>query len=375
MEYVCTNYKKSYKRFLHMMELQGKNTELTADTVPMGDPMVAIVLLNWNGKEHLRTFLPSVLASTYANRRVIVADNGSTDDSIVFLQQYFPQVEILTSSFNEGFAKGYNTALSQIKSDYYVLLNNDVEVTAGWIEPIIELMEADAGIAVCQPKLLDYSNRGQFEYAGACGGWLDAVGYPFARGRVFELLEEDRGQYETAQPCFWASGAAMFVRAAAFKAVGGLDEYFFAHQEEIDFCWRIQLAGYKVYVEPSSVVYHLGGGTLSKGNRLKNYLNFRNNLVMLAKNLPFIKSIIIIPIRLGLDAIAAWRAILGGDRVFFISILHAHIGFFTWVIADRKKSVFPISRKGKLQGKYAGSVVWQHFIKKKNSFSQIVTNK
>jgi GT2 family glycosyltransferase len=357
------------------MDLQGNHIEKTDRTITLAAPLVSIVILNWNGKEHLRNFLPSVLASTYANKRIVVADNGSTDDSIAFLQQHFPQVEILISPVNEGFAKGYNTALGQVKSDYYVLLNNDVAVTAGWIEPIIELMEADSAIAVCQPKLLDFNNKQQFEYAGACGGWLDALGYPFARGRVFEQLELDLGQYETAQACFWASGAAMFVRAAAFKAVGGLDEYFFAHQEEIDFCWRIQLAGYKVYVEPASVVYHLGGGTLSKGNRLKNYLNFRNNLVMLAKNLPIVKAIFILPIRFGLDAIAAWRAILGGDRLFFISIAQAHLGFFKWVIADRKKSVFPISRKGKLQGKYAGSVVWQHFIKKKNSFSQIVTNK
>ena len=358
-----------------MMDLQGKHIEKTDRTITIDAPLVSIVILNWNGKEHLRTFLPTVLASTYANKRVIVADNGSTDDSIAFLQQNFPQVEILISPVNEGFAKGYNTALRQVNSDYYVLLNNDVAVTAGWIEPIIELMEADSAIAVCQPKLLDFNNKQQFEYAGACGGWLDALGYPFARGRVFEQLELDQGQYETAQACFWASGAAMFVRAATFKAVGGLDEYFFAHQEEIDFCWRIQLAGYKVYVEPSSVVYHLGGGTLSKGNRLKNYLNFRNNLVMLAKNLPFTKAVIVLPFRLALDAIAAWRAILGGDSVFFISIVHAHVGFFKWVIADRKKSVFPISRKGKLQGWYAGSVVWQHFIKKKNCFSQIVANK
>jgi GT2 family glycosyltransferase len=357
------------------MDLQGNHIEKIDRTITIEAPLVSIVILNWNGKEHLRSFLPSVLAATYVNKRVIIADNGSTDDSIAFLRQHFPEVEILASPVNEGFAKGYNTALRQVTSDYYVLLNNDVAVSAGWIEPIIELMEADEAIAVCQPKLLDFNNKQQFEYAGACGGWLDSLGYPFARGRVFEQLELDRGQYETAQACFWASGAAMFVRAAAFKTVGGLDEYFFAHQEEIDFCWRIQLAGYKVYVEPSSVVYHLGGGTLSKGNRLKNYLNFRNNLVMLAKNLPFTKAIFILPIRFGLDAVAAWRGIFSGDRLFFISIFHAHLDFFKWMIVGRKKSVFPISKKGKLQGKYAGSVVWQHFIKRKNSFSQIVTNK
>lgn len=358
-----------------MMALQGKNIEMAEVNASSGLPLVSIVLLNWNGKAHLRSYLPSVLASSYANKRIIVADNGSTDDSVDFLRQHFPQIEILVSPVNEGFAKGYNTALRQLSSDYYVLLNNDVEVTPGWIEPIVELMQADQRIAVCQPKLLDVNHRRQFEYAGACGGWLDALGYPFARGRVFEQLEEDRGQYEGAQPCFWASGAAMFVRAATFKEVGGLDEYFFAHQEEIDFCWRIQLAGYKVYVQPDSVVYHLGGGTLSKGNRLKNYLNFRNNLLMLAKNLPVIKAMAVIPLRLGLDAIAAWRALLCGDKIFFIAVAQAHLGFFKWMLADRKKSVFPISRKGKLSGNYAGSVVWQHFIKKKHRFSEIVANK
>ena len=375
MEYVCTKYNHSLIECSNKMELKGVNTINTKDSSTIGLPMVSIVLLNWNGKEHLRTFLPSVLASTYANKRVIVADNGSTDDSVIFLQQHFPQVELLISPVNEGFAKGYNTALRQVKSDFYVLLNNDVEVTPGWIEPIIELMQADKKIAVCQPKLLDYKNRKQFEYAGACGGWIDSLGYPFARGRVFEQLEEDQGQYQTAQPCFWASGASMFVRADIFNAVGGLDEYFFAHQEEIDFCWRIQLAGYKVYIEPRSMVYHLGGGTLSKGNRLKNYLNFRNNLVMLAKNLPFWKSIFIFPIRFALDALAAYRGLLTGDRQFFISIFHSHLYFFKWVIMDRKKSVFPISRKGRLHGKYTGSIVWQHFIKKKSIFSEIVANK
>ncbi len=375
MEYVCRKYNYSLIEYSDKMDLQGKNTVITNDSPTRELPLVSIVLLNWNGKEHLRTFLPSVLASTYANKRVIVADNGSTDDSIIFLKQNFPQVELLISPFNEGFAKGYNTALRQVKSDFYVLLNNDVEVTPGWIEPIIELMEADKDIAVCQPKLLDYNNRLQFEYAGACGGWIDTLGYPFARGRVFEQLEEDQGQYQTAQACFWASGASMFVRADIFNKVGGLDEYFFAHQEEIDFCWRIQLAGYKVYIEPRSVVYHLGGGTLSKGNRLKNYLNFRNNLVMLAKNLPFWNALVIFPIRFGLDALAAWRGLLGGDRLFFISIFHAHLYFFKWIIVDRTKSVFPISRKGSVNGKYTGSIVWQHFIKKKSIFSEIVAIK
>ena len=220
-------------------------------------PSVAIVILNWNGKNFLEQFLPSVLSSVYENKRVIVADNASTDDSVAFVKANFPEVEIIINNSNEGFAKGYNTALKQVQSDYYVLLNSDVEVTANWITPVIELMESDAAITACQPKLLAYKNKSLFEYAGASGGWLDTFGYPFSRGRVFDVCEEDKGQYNDAQPCFWASGAALFVKASAYHEMGGLDEYFFAHQEEIDLCWRMQLAGYKVYVQPASVVYHV----------------------------------------------------------------------------------------------------------------------
>ena len=237
-------------------------------------PSVAIVILNWNGKHFLQQFLPALVASTYGNKRIIVADNASTDDSIAFLEQYFPDVEIIENHSNEGFAKGYNSALQGVDSDYYVLLNSDVEVTPGWIEPVIELMESNARIGACQPKVLTDAARHLFEYAGACGGWIDQLGYPFARGRMFDVLEEDKGQYNQAQPCFWASGAAMFVRTDLFHMLGGFDEYFFAHQEEIDFCWRLQLAGYSVYVQPASVVYHVGGGTLPKGNARKHFLNF-----------------------------------------------------------------------------------------------------
>ena len=198
------------------------------------NPLVAVVILNWNGKHFLEKYLSGVLASTYQNKKVVVADNASTDDSIIFLKQHFPTVEIIVNKTNEGFAKGYNLALKQITADYFVLLNSDVEVTPGWIEPVVELMKKDKMIGACQPKLLDEKNKKYFEYAGACGGWIDTFGYPFARGRVLEEMEEDKGQYDTAVPCFWASGAAMFVKAALFNSLGGLDEYFFAHQEEID---------------------------------------------------------------------------------------------------------------------------------------------
>ncbi len=338
-------------------------------------PSVAIVILNWNGQHFLEQFLPFVTASTYANKRVIVADNASTDNSIIFLQQYFPQVEIIRNPTNEGFAKGYNTALQQVNSDYYILLNSDVQVEPGWIEPVIELMASNAVIGACQPKILAHSEPRLFEYAGACGGWVDRFGYPFARGRVFNTLEEDKGQYNQEQQCFWASGAAMFVRADMYHVLGGLDEYFFAHQEEIDFCWRLQLAGYKVFVQPASVVYHVGGGTLPKGNHRKDFLNFRNSLVMLAKNLPFSEALWKIPFRILLDMIAAYKELFTGNGGTYIAIAKAHCYFIKWLLFNRNQSVFPITKKGKLRGLYFGSIVWQYFIMKKTTFSEIISDK
>ena len=338
-------------------------------------PLVSIVILNWNGKNYLKQFLPALLASTYSNKKIIVADNASTDGSVDFLRHHFPQVQILVSAVNEGFAKGYNTALRQIKSDYYVLLNSDVEVTAGWIEPVIDLMQSDETIAACQPKILSYKNKSFFEYAGASGGWLDGLGYPFSRGRIFDIVEEDKGQYDNAAPCFWASGAALFVKASLYHAVGGLDEYFFAHQEEIDFCWRLQLAGHKVFVEPKSVVYHIGGGTLPRENNLKVFLNFRNNLIMLAKNFSFAHAMYKIPARMALDVVAAWKGLLEGNGGYFIAIARAHFFFLKWLFFDKNNHAGMVRRNAKMQGWYHGSMVWQHFIKKKNSFSQIVNDK
>ena len=341
----------------------------------MTEASVAIVILNWNGRKFLQQFLPAVLASSYSNKRVIVADNASTDDSIDFLAQHYPAVEIIRNKTNEGFAKGYNTALRQVQSDYYVLLNSDVEVTPRWIEPIIELMEKNKQIAACQPKIAMHAHKDRFEYAGACGGWLDYLGYPFSRGRVFDDCETDKGQYNDRQPCFWASGAAFFVRAAVYHEMGGVDEYFFAHQEEIDLCWRMQLAGYKVYVEPSSVVYHVGGGTLPRGNSRKTLLNFRNNLVMIAKNSSLNDCLWKIPFRVLLDAVSAWRGLLGGDWGYFQAIITAHLQFARWVFTDHRHSVFPTRKDGKPEGWYTRSVVWAYFIRKKKTFSEIVGNK
>jgi GT2 family glycosyltransferase len=339
-------------------------------------PLVAVVILNWNGKDFLGKFLPSVLASTYKNAQIIVADNASTDDSIAFLQEHFPKVKIIVNETNEGFAKGYNTALKKVTSDYFVLLNSDVEVTPEWIEPIIQLMENDTTIAACQPKILDYKNKTRFEYAGASGGFIDTLGYPFARGRIFEYIEEDKGQYNDAIPCFWATGAAMFVRANVYNTLGGLDEYFFAHQEEIDLCWRMQLSGHKVYVQPASVVYHVGGGTLPKGNSKKTYLNFRNNLIMLWKNTPGKSLLLKLPIRFSLDAVAAYKALFNGDVGYFFAVAKAHLHFGKWLLLNRKKSLFVQQPTNKnLDGFYPKSMLWQYYVKKKRMFSEIVSRK
>lgn len=338
-------------------------------------PLVAVVILNWNGKKYLQQFLPALMASTYPNKKIIVADNASTDDSVNFVCANFPSVEIICHTANEGFAKGYNTALKKVEADYFVLLNSDVEVTPGWIEPVVRLMEADKSIGACQPKIKAWQKKNYFEYAGAAGGWIDEFGYPFSRGRVFDCTEEDRGQYDDAAPCFWASGAALFVRSELYDKLRGLDEYFFAHQEEIDFCWRLQLAGSKVYVQPLSVVYHVGGGTLPKSDNRKVYLNFRNNLIMLAKNLPLSEAFWRLPVRLLLDAVAAWKGLLGGSPGYFWAVVKAHFHFVKWCLLDTGRSVFPVSKTGEVSGLYKGSIVWQHFVKKKKLFSEIVTGK
>ncbi len=241
---------------------------------------------------------------------LIVADNASTDDSLAFLRKHYPTVRIIEMKRNHGYAGGYNVALKEVKSEYYVLLNSDVEVTPGWIEPVIELMDSDKQIGACQPKILSYAEKDRFEYAGAAGGWMDCLGYPFARGRIFDICEKDEGQYDEVQKIFWASGAALFVRAELFHQAGGLDTYFFAHMEEIDFCWRLQLLGYSIYACPASVVYHVGGGTLPKGNERKVFLNFRNNMIMLAKNLPKRQSFWKIPMRILMDFISAFKSFL-----------------------------------------------------------------
>lgn len=350
-------------------------SESSLNKIPASShPLVAIVILNWNGANYLKKFLPSVINSTYSKKRIIVADNASTDDSVLMLQKEFPTVEIIINPTNEGFAKGYNTALKQIKSDIYVLLNSDVEVTPGWIEPIVDLMESDKNIAACQPKLLAYNNKSHFEYAGAAGGWLDSLGYPFARGRVFDDCEKDIGQYDNVEECFWASGASLFIRVEDYHSVGGLDEFFFAHQEEIDLCWRLKNLGKKIFVVPQSVVYHVGGGTLPTGNSRKTFLNFRNNLIMLHKNLPIKTVWWKIPLRMCLDVTAAFQSLFSGNGNSFFAIFKAELNYVKWVLSFSNKNARPKASTNTV-GIFNGSIVFEYFLKKKKTFKEIIASK
>jgi GT2 family glycosyltransferase len=341
-------------------------------THPTNQPSIAVVILNWNGRKFLSQFLPIVISNTAPHAEIIVADNGSTDDSLRFLAEQFPNVRTIPLDKNYGFAGGYNRALKQVDTDYYVLLNSDVEVTPGWLEPMTSLLEKDKRIAACQPKILSYAHRDQFEYAGAAGGWLDTYGYPFSKGRVFDVCEKDNGQYDQEEPIFWASGACLFIRSMVFHQSGGFDEYFFAHQEEIDLCWRMQLAGHRIFSCPSSVVYHVGGGTLPKGRSLKTYLNFRNNRIMMSKNLPWQKKIWLMPARNFLDAVSAWKGLLTGDAGYFVTVVRAQAGFLHWWLFKKKQSVFPPGRQGNPGGLFRGNIAWQYFVKKKRRFSEIV---
>jgi len=335
-------------------------------------PKVAIVILNWNGRKYLEQFLPSVSATSYSNYEIVVADNGSTDDSLLFLQEKYAFARIIRFPVNYGFAKGYNEALKLVEADYYVLLNSDAEVSVDWLQPMVALLEVDRTIAACQPKILSFTNKKVFEYSGAAGGWIDKFGYPFAKGRIFDVCEQDRGQYDDSSLIFWVSGAAMIIRSSVFHGVKGFDEYFFAHQEEIDLCWRIQLAGHKLMSCPESVVYHVGGGTLPRGNTKKTYLNFRNNQIMLAKNLPWTEKWWKIPFRVFLDLVSATKGLFTGDGGYFVAIIRAHLAFLKWILLKQHKSIFPERKNGRIYGIYNHNLVWKHFVEKKKSFSEIV---
>jgi len=327
---------------------------------------LAIVVLNWNGQKFLENFLPALVQYAPNYTEIIVADNASTDHSVAFIKENFSSVRIILNQKNGGFSKGYNDALRQVEAEYYCLLNSDVAVTENWIEPIMKILDDDPTVAVVQPKLLSYANPKKFEYAGASGGFIDYLGYPFCRGRFFEQLEDDEGQYDEAMEVFWATGAAMFVRSSIYHALNGLDEDFFAHMEEIDFCWRVKNIGYKIMVQPKSVVYHIGGGTLPKNNAKKTYLNFRNNWFLLLKNLPKRKLLPIFLLRFPLDHIAA---------LFFLSQGHFRD---TWAVYRAQLSCLRMFRKikrkrekideGVFLQSFQKSIVFQHYIKGKRKF-------
>jgi len=347
---------------------------LTHNYQVKNSPTVSIVILNWNGAHHLRRFLPSVLKTEYEKLEFVVADNGSSDDSLELLQKEFPSVRTIRLDRNYGFAEGYNRALQQVSSDYYMILNSDVLVEPNWIQPLVELLETDTQIAACQPKILSLQYPDRFDYAGGAGGWLDAYGYPFAKGRIFDLCETDSGQYDDSSPIFWASGAALFIRSAVFHEVDGFDPFFFAHQEEIDLCWRIQRKGYKIYSCPRSVVHHLGGGTLPRGNSLKTYLNFRNNHIMLFKNLSLSRKIFLTPLRFALDGLSAWKGLAGGDPGYFWAIFRSHLSFVGWLFTRSGRYWFSGDKTSSLFGLYRGNLVWDHFVRGKKRFTDIFAN-
>lgn len=326
---------------------------------------VAIVILNYNGQKYLERFLPSVREFS-KGCEIWVADNASTDHSLAWLRQ-MPDVQVLVIPDNKGYAGGYNYALAHIKADYYVLLNSDVEVTPGWIEPVVEYMNAHAGVAACQPKIKDFHNRTYFEYAGAAGGYMDFLGYPYSRGRLFDTCEEDHGQYDATVNVFWATGACLFIRADAFQESGGFDERFFAHMEEIDLCWRLLNRGWRIVCCGSSEVYHVGGGTLHKSNPRKTFLNYRNNLMMIYKNMPIGQTTRVILARLILDGISSIRFMVAGAWPDVGAIIRAHFAFYRLIPRLKKIKKNPSSRADL----YSKSVVWEYFAKGRKRFSDL----
>ena len=340
---------------------------------------LAVVILNWNGKEMMRRFLPSVVRySRLEGVEVIVADNHSTDGSVEMLREEFSSVGLVLLDRNYGFADGYNRALRELDAEYYLLLNSDVEVTPRWLAPLLAYMDTHLEMAACQPKLLSYhakeQGREMFEYAGACGGFLDRYGYPFCRGRVMSVVEEDRGQYDTVGSLFWATGAALMVRAADYWKVGGLDGRFFAHMEEIDFCWRLRSRGRGIACVPESRVYHVGGATLNKENPRKTYLNFRNNLLMLYKNLSEEELGPVMRVRRWLDYLAAFTFLLKGERGSAQAVFRARRDF-KQMLPD-----FEASRKENRQAallatvpeRISGSLLWAFYVRRKNTFTKVM---
>lgn len=334
---------------------------------------VAVVILNWNGEAMLRRFLPTVVRYSCDEAEIWVADNASDDASVQLLREHFPSVKLIQLDKNYGFAEGYNRALAQIEAEYYVLLNSDVEVTHHWLTPLVEYMDAYPDVAACQPKLLSEANRDYFEYAGASGGFIDRYGYPFCRGRIFNTVEEDNGQYDYIIDILWATGACMLIRSADYREVHGLDGRFFAHNEEIDLCWRLRQRGRRIVCIPESEVYHVGGGTLPKSNPMKTFLNFRNNLTMLYKNLPDGELKGVMHVRRVLDYVAALKMLVA-DRSWadFKAVVKARRAFYRWRhnFDDDRREIGRTRTAGPSE-RVGYSILWQYYVKGRKTFSRL----
>lgn len=333
----------------------------------------AVVILNWNGRHWLEQFLPVVVAHSAADARVIVADNGSTDDSVAWVRGHQPGVEVIAMPENQGFAGGYNAALEQVQAKYFILLNSDVEVTPGWIRALRSHMEQRPRMAACQPKMLSFHHRGRFEHAGAAGGFIDRNGYPFCRGRIFDITEEDRGQYDNDREVFWATGACLMIRAEAFREAGGFDARLFAHMEEIDLCWNLRRRGWTIGYTASAAVFHVGGGALGYGHPRKTFLNFRNSLAVLTKHLRSRWIFARILHRLVLDGFAALKFLLEGHAAHAWQVFRAHGEFYCWLPAllrDRKK-LRRVAHDTDLTGMYHRSIAFDRYIKGWRTFGQL----
>lgn len=326
---------------------------------------IGVVVLNWNGAKLLEDFLPSVIAYS-GEAKIYVADNASTDDSVAVVKERFPSVTIIQNDGNYGFAKGYNLALQHVEEEFYALVNSDIEVTKNWLAPILSIFDAQAEIGIVQPKILDYKNKAYFEYAGAAGGFIDQYGYPYCRGRIFETLEKDNGQYDDELDIFWASGACFFIRKELYRKLNGFDDDFFAHQEEIDLCWRAFNLGYKAKYTSESMVFHMGAATLNESNPKKTFLNFRNSLLMLTKNLPENKIVPILFVRVILDGIAGIQFIFMGKFIHCWAIIKAHFAFYSLINKMLKK------RGGYQSGSYfhSPSIVYRYFVKNGTIFKK-----
>jgi GT2 family glycosyltransferase len=331
----------------------------------------AVVILNYNGVDYLRQFLQKVIECSPACQ-VVVIDNNSTDTSVSFVRSSYPEIQLIVLPMNYGFSGGYNRGLKHVEAENYILLNSDVEVTPGWVDKLTAFMESHAEVAVCQPKILSYKHQHRFDYAGAAGGFLDILGYPFCRGRIFNYLEPDQGQYDNNRMIFWAGGACFFIRAKIYHQLGGLDEDFFAHMEEIDLCWRVKRSGYQIAYVGESCVFHLGGGTLKDTNPMKTYLNFRNGLQLLVKNSSVLALLWKLPLRILLDFVASMRFLGTGSVSHFRAVVKAEIQFLwtfpqTW---DNRQGALPYCSKDL----YPGFIIWDYFVRGKKTFDQIVAD-